>query len=664
MKRTLATTLTAAVPLSALLWLSGAVPLHVAFGAVVLLAFFVTLAGSLALRALHLADLPAAAAWVAGVFASALAVYALVAWGGLLAITAFAVWASLVVGCALLFPERQPGAARLDWRDLAGFALCGLVAVMWCHGIARTPVELAREGKLFAWVDYFVHGGIVSQFGDPLAQRGSIFLVDEPLLLYHYASYMLPAALAGLLDQPGFPLATSFWLPLGVLTMSAGAYALGTELAGATGGILSVAVLTLVPDASNYGLQNGFLSFHFHMVVTPGTNYAAAVFMLSAVLLARRAAGAPWRPLLGSTLLAACAAWFRVQAFAVGFPAWLASAALGTPALRSRRLLLFAGGLAAFCLFVVVFYALTDSDFALPVFLSTVHDYQEPTAYEGVYARMTDSLGGLAVIPGLVLMYAACLGAFFLLYPLVVWLAHRARALRSIDSFPAMLLLAYLALMLTAPIDKHRDSTEFTVRPFVLVYAAVAVWTVCLSWRLIALRWAHADARAWRALLVAAVLAVPFVGQYTAAMGTQPKFRWGGDFYPGEIQPGIVEAGRYLRGHARPGQVFAVRGLDLRWAITDAAVQLVALSGMPAYLSYTSAHMIEAADRGRVAMQRYAALSRLERSPSADAALAELRRLGIAWYVVPDGAGPPWDPARRRAAFVERNVAIYAVSPS
>ena len=87
------TTCQTALPLSALLWLSGAVPAHLAFGAVTLNVFFITFSGFLALRALRLADLPASAAWVAGVFATALVVYALVAWFNLLAIHAFALWA-------------------------------------------------------------------------------------------------------------------------------------------------------------------------------------------------------------------------------------------------------------------------------------------------------------------------------------------------------------------------------------------------------------------------------------------------------------------------------------------------------------------------------------------------------------------------------------------
>ena len=661
MKRTVATTLILAPPLSVLLWLSGAVPLHLALGSVTLFVFFVTFSGFLALRALRLADFPAGAAWVAGVFATSLVVYAMVAWFKLLAVHAFALWAGALAACAIVFPERRPLPARLDRKEMAGLALGGLLTVMWCREIAQAPARLERDNLLYAWIDYFVHGGIISQFGDPLAVRGSVFLADHPPLLYHYATYMLPAALSGLLGEPGLPLATSFWLPLGVLTMCAGAYALGAGLAGPAGALAAVAVLLLVPDASSYGLRNGFLSFHFHTVVTPGANYVIGVFLVSAALLLRWAPGASPRPLLASAALALGALWFRVHVFAVGFPAWLATAALATRTVRARPLLFAGSGLLAFLLFVIVFYAATDSDFALPVFLEAVHEWQEPTPYGASYARLRIEGGDLlGVTVGIALMYLACLGALVVLYPLAVWLAHRARALQPIDVFPAFLIAAYLAMMLTAPIDKHRDSTEFTVRPFVLVYAALAVWTVCLLCRAFALRWPQRARQAWPALLGASLLGVALAWHGSAAIGV-PKFDWGWGFYPKRIDVGLTQAARYLREHGRPGQVFAVRGVGLRWAATDPAIQLISLSGMPAYLSYADAHTMEGSSRGKVALERFAELTRLERAPSAAAALDELRRLGIAWYVATGWSGPPWDPEWRQARFREGNVAIYAV---
>lgn len=661
MKTTVATTLVLAVPLSALLWLSGAVPLPLAFAGVTLIVFFVTFSGCLVLRALRLADLPASAAWVAGVFVSALVVYALVGWFKLLAIHAFALWAAALAACAVVFPERGPRSQRLDRQEIAGLALCGLVTVMWCREIAQAPARLLRDNVLYAWVDYFVHGGIISQFGDALALRGSVFLADQPPLLYHYATYMLPAALAGLLGEAGLPLATSFWLPMGMLTMFAGAYALGAGLAGPAGALASVAVLALVPDAASYGLRNGFLSFHFHAVVTPGADYVIGVFLASALLLQRWAPGASPRPLLASAALALGAFWFRVHVFAVGFPAWLATAALATRAVRARGLLFASGGLLAFVLFVLAFYAVTDSDLALPIFLDVLHDRQEPTAYGGIYWTLLTERGDLiAALVGIPLVYLACLGALVALYPLAVWLAHRARALQGIDLFPAFLLAAYLAIMLTAPIDKHRDSTEFTVRPFVLVYAAVAVWTVCLLCRMFTLRWPQRAPHAWRALLGASLLGVALAWQGAPAVGL-PKFDWGWQFYPIRLDAGLTQAGRFLREHARAGQVFAVRGLELKWAPTDPAVQLISLSGMPAYLSYTHAHTIQGPAQEKLALERYARLARVERAPSLAAALDELRELGIAWYVVIGWSGPPWDPARRQTRFFEHNVAIYAV---
>jgi len=661
MKRTVATTLVIALPLTALLWLSGAVPFHLALGSVTLVVFFVTLSGFLALRAVGLSDLPAPAAWVTGVFASGLAVYALVAVLGLLAATAFAVWASVVVAWAILSRDEESSARPFDWRELVGLALCALVTVMLCRGIAVAPVAVEREGVLYAWTDYFVHGGIISQFGDPFAVRESMFLSDERPLLYHYASYMLPAALAGLLDQPGFPLATSFWLPVGVLTMCAGAYVLGAVLAGSAGGIAAVAILALVPDASTYWLRNGFLSFHFHMLVSPGADHVIGIFLLCAAAVSRWAPGASARPLVASALLALGAVWFRVQVFAAGFPAWFATAAMASPLVRARWRLFWTGVSIAFILFVIAFYTLTDNDYALHIFLEVVHDRQDPTAYTGLYMHTRDVAGQAAAITlGILLMYGASLGALVVLYPAAVWLAHRARALRPVDAFPAFALAAYLLVMLTAPIDKHRDSTEFTVRPFVLVYAAVAIWTVCLLVRTFAARWPRRAVLAWPTLLGATLVAVSLTWHDALAIGL-PKFEWGWDFYPTRVEPGLPQAARYLREHGRPGQVFAVRGLSLKWAATDPALQIISLSGMPAYLSYVSAHIIEGRDRELIALVRYSNLARLDREPDAAAALAGLRKLGIAWYIVPGWQGPPWDRARREATFVERDMAVYAV---
>ena len=257
-----AETLLVAVPLAALLWRSGEVQVQSALAAMAVLVLVVMAAGRLLLRAAGAQDLPAPAAWVLGVFGTAIASYVLIGWFHLVAGTAFAICALLVLGASIAVRVRGAPAASPDPKQLVALALCAALTVLWCREIAQAPQALAREALFSAWADYFIHGGVISSFGDPRAAgRHAMELADFPARAYHYASYMLPAALAAPLDLPGLPLATSVWLPLGFFTMCAGAYALGAALAGPAAGIAALAAIALVPDASNYWLRTAPSAF-------------------------------------------------------------------------------------------------------------------------------------------------------------------------------------------------------------------------------------------------------------------------------------------------------------------------------------------------------------------------------------------------------------------
>jgi len=100
--------------------------------------------------------------------------------------------------------------------------------------------------------------------------------------------------------------------------------------------------------------------------------------------------------------------------------------------------------------------------------------------------------------------------------------------------------------------------------------------------------------------------------------------------------------------------------VKLDWVATDIATELVSLTGMPAYLGRPFIHLSRGGRREQAVRERYAALKRVAGEENAAAAARRLRELGIQWYVVADGAGPRWDPERRRAVFVDRMVAVYA----
>jgi hypothetical protein len=643
--------------LAYLLWSSGAVSPLAALVAMLVVALVVHFTGSLLLRAANASNLPVTAAWVLGVAATSIGVYLLAAVLQVIAATAFAIWSALMVAAAAALRRRPAATAAMTGADLAGLALCAAATVFWCGEMAQVPRVLASEGVLATWVDQFIHGGVISQLGDPRAAgHGIIELAGVPAFFYHYASYALPAALAWPLDLPGLTLATSLWVPLGFFTLCAAAYTLGSALASRAGGLAALGVLTLLPDGASYGLYNRLFGYYWYVIAVPGASYAVATSLLSVALLCYGWTTRNRGLLLVGFCLAAALALIRFHIFLLAFPAWLATAALAVPIVRRRLGLFIGAALAAFGLFVWAFYALfRAAPHGLALYLDVAHNQQHPTLYRGLYAGLTYYYGPAVAVPvGVLLVLLATFSMFTFLYPVSVWLARRSRGLHTIDAMPVVLAALYLLLILTAPVPSHGDATELTQRPFVLVYAVTAIWTACgfVSW--IETRGAWQERRIWLPLVVCAALGVIWVLQ-----GTVRDWRWA---YEYRVAAGLPAAARFVREHGRPGEVLAVQGLKPSLETTDLAVQLASMTGMPAYLSRPYMRVAQGGALERVALQRYGELGRVARETSAPAALARLRGLGVQWYVVAqrDRSGPRWDPQRRHAVFVDDMVAVYS----
>lgn len=640
------------------------------------LAYVVIASGRLLLAAAGGRVSSPAAAWVLGLLASCLAIYVLTAVFPLTAAAAFGVVAAAVVALevALARKVREPPP---DWRALTGFALCIAFTAAWCSGPAGAYEVLRTQDVLPVWSDYFFHSGLISQFGDGRALgRGSIHLADFPPAFYHFGSYAPAAALAGMLDQPGLPLATSAWLPLGFLAMLAGAYALGERLAGVAGGVAALAAVAILPDASNYGLRNGLFSFHWMMLSHPGAPYALGAAFMSLAFLDRWSAERSRAALAASALLAVSIILFRAHVFVLYFPAWFATAAFCCAPQASRKrliaLLLMAalGAAAVGASLGLAQLASTDPDYwrfrgpALGAFLAEMHQAQEPTAYTGIYADLaSEDAPGFTLAAGIVLVVVAALGAFVALLPAAMSLARHFAALRPIDAFPAYLAFCWLLLMLFAPVPWHEDSTNLIFQPFVLVYAAAAVWTLCLLLRSLAARADRVASRLWPAMLAGAALALPAIAAGAETLA-HPKFSWGQKDAAPRLEPGLVQAAAFLRKQAPVGDIFAAAGLTAERALFDLSTELCALSGMPAYLSRPYLEMLKGSPRKAVASARLAALQQVDRETDYGSAMRALQRLGVQWYVVAGKEGPPWDPRRERAAFSAGTTAVYPTRPA
>jgi hypothetical protein len=639
-------------------------------------AYVVMTAGHLLLGAAGKHGRDPSAGFVVGLLAICLAVYALTVVFPITAAFAFGAVAALVIGMRIIFRRRLdaavPAVAAADWRKLAGLALCVAFTYAWCAAPSSAYETLRTQGVLPVWADYFFHGGLISQFGDPRALgHGSIFFAGQSPTFYHFGSYGVAAALAGMLEQPGLPIATSAWLPLGFLAMLAGAYALGERLADSAGGVAALVAVAIIPDASNYGLRNGFFSFQWTISATVGATYALGAAFVSLAFLDRWATERSRAALAASALLALASLIFRVQIFLLYFPAWIAAAAIcGAREGEQRRVIarVMLLGLAAgavVCFLTVDHLLASDPGFwrfqggALEGFLRSVHTDQEPTAYTGLYAYLQSANApAITLMAGIMLAIVAALGVFVILFPAACLLAHEKRVLKPIDALCGLLSYCWLLLMLFAPVLFNGDSTDLIHRPFVLLYAAMAIWTVCLVLRVATLRLDRV--RAWQALLLAAILALPAIASDAPGM-MHPKFRWGERFVSMPIPPGLVEAASIMRKHATAGDIFAVAGMSAAYAAIDVPLQVCALSGMPAYLSRPFLEMSKDGPRARVAAARLAELHAVDDAADYGAAMQRLRAIDVRWYLVTDNRAPRWDPARKRAAFVARSVALYDV---
>ena len=644
-------------------------PLPLVLACTAVFCYVVITCGGLLLRAAHASQLPPVAAWPLGVTATGLALLVLVTLLPVTAAAAFALWAAMIIALDIATARLRKHEPAPDRADLVSLVLCCAFTAVWCKDVATVPVTLANSGRLPAWIDYFLHAGVISQFGDVRAiGRGAIWLADTPGFLYHYASYMLPAAFASPLDQPGLPLATSLWVPIGFLSLAAAAYTLGAALAGAAGGVAALAALFLMPDASNFGLRNGFFSFHWSLVAIPTTSYALGTSLLAVVFLHRWIATRSQIAFAGSAALVGATLLFRMHVFILLFPAWLGVVAMASRTVQQRRtlFLILAGAFAVGAVLALRFAHLPpemssiyDEGRALERFLYQVHRGNEPTGYQGLYQRILTQFGeSVGFTAGVLLVYPACLGVFIILYPLALSLLRGRLQLGSVDGFPLALLVAYAALMLLAPIPAHHDPTEFTHRPFVLLYALVAVWTAASLVRWLSGQGGH-GVRLWQTLVVGTTLALPLIWTNAAPMA-RPKFNWGRPLAAHAVPRDLLAAADILRVRARPGDTFATSGLSSgRVPVVDAPTELVALTGVPTYLARLWIHEALGGATRIAAMRRYFALGEVAQAQDRESAMQKLRDLRVRWYVVTNPGEPAWDTQRSRATWARGAVAIY-----
>ena len=567
------------------------------------------------------------------------------------AIPALICVALLVAGLYIAARLRSPRFAPLAvvksslWFDLSVVITVSLLATLWSRqGI--TALRAAESTGVFpAWNDFFAHAAQIEYVKDyPIFERKSLHVAGAPQLFYHRASYTSAAAFAALAGRSTLETTMCFWLPLGVVLLGMSVYGFSSALAGRWAGAAAVAALFLLPDASMYGLKNGFFSFHWLVGISTSLAYGSSVVLMGLGLFVVAVSNA--RPALvgWSFALAATSVLFKVQIaapslplFGVLFLMWwqpvipwhrlalvvtLAIAAIGTMALLEH---------------IPLAPHFFSGHYELPRFFDVVHGHASPDS-SALYVKWTANLASWSknLVGGGFLLVAA----FGLLLPVVIALGlmgsvpGRPWLIRVI---PFAMIGTYLITIYFLPTAGYGDLTEFGHRPFVLVYT-VLVGVLAAELTLLI---DHYRLRAGRATFVAAALtallalvALRFDWKVSARL-QHSSMPWGVSFSSTPIPRDLLASTRFIREQANNGDCVLSADGDPRGLV-------VALTERRGAIAFGEGLRLLGGRLGEVAALRVKLVAQLPEVRTYAQLENLMRQHDIQWLLLRPGEMPAW----------------------
>ncbi|WP_044559021.1 hypothetical protein [Azospirillum sp. B4] len=577
--------------------------------------------------------------------------------------SAFMAWSAMVIAWIIVRRESRTALPPVPWSDVFTALVWAIVVAFFCRHIAAALPTLTETLVLPSWVDYFAHGTVVASFGAPLAAGGGDLIVPgAPRYFYHYAPFMLPAALGQVTGLPALGLATAVLLPLGLFVGLCGLFGLAAEMGGMGVAFIALGLMLLVPDASHYGLRNGLLGFDWLVFTAPGSAYAIGTAAVAYLCLLKWCRGGGARPLALAVLLTFMLIAIRAHMFLLWAPAMAGTVAWRLlPAPWPWRMVVFGLALASLLTVALVFGWLGQG---LLTWTAATR-YADALYNNGpeAVAAWVHALGdGWRTLAGGLMALPAALGAWLVAAVLALVLVTRGKRFQAEDLPPVLLCVTYVLLVFWAPMAMNNNVSEYKQRHFVLLYAIVALWTTVRM----------AEAGGWGTWINrlgpgrgAAAVAVTVVLALTFLHGTDPArpsaaLGWASAFFHTRVQPGIPEAAGYLRDHATPGDRMLIGGHGANGALDGPAMQLVALTGIPCHVARIDQMLTtRTPEVVAVVRQRMADQAAVDHAGDRQAAAALLRQRGIRWYIVAAPDMPAWDGSGAAATFHRGEVFVY-----
>ena len=549
--------------------------------------------------------------------------------------------------------------------DLCVPAVLFALVAFWSADLARTLPTLKATNNLNAWSDYYIHATEISQLGSAFsAGRGSILLVGESIPFYHYAFLGVSAILAGLVDIPPLGLATAFLTPYGIFIMVCGAYIWGTLLVSRTTGILCALLVLFLPDASTYGFRNGFFSFHWLLVTSPGTGYAVGIVLTTCSLLyishVERERSASFLAI--ATLITVL--FFRIHIFLLYLPAILATIVFETESSRHYRrgIICLVIGLSAISILILLLIPSAQNSWLdyshVGDFLRFIHLNQDPTGYSEIAKWITNHTSPFfAMLLGIAFVPVMALGALILVYPAVSVLCKTRSRPSYLAKLPIFLLISFIVMILITPSIPSGDITDLKHRSFPLLYVVFLLWSIVSISRFVLERLKSHSAflkLALPAFIVGAV-GISFI---STTPPWSPIFGWGKSFYGTAVNKDLVLAALFVRARRGPTDVVALLPTEPKSTLSDRGTIFASLADTPIFLARYPMQKLHGRHRSLIADERMEFLNAIDLRNHHCDSFRMLAKRGITWLVTYDVSKPVGFPE----SFRSNDVSVYDIA--
>jgi hypothetical protein len=541
------------------------------------------------------------------------------------------------------------GNIQAELGSLVCVLFASIVATLWVND--QQPMLRTDQGGLSVftvWLDVFIHGRVISSFAQAhgLGSLSDIKLAGVPAVAYHFASYMMPAALDGLTTTTALDSYAAFQLPFGILLVGLAAYVLPAVVLRTTWpAVAASAALIALPDAYEQGFGIRYLSFQFMTQVNLGMLYGIAciamawLFMIDACR-RERLVGV----VVAFVLLAVCTS-YKAHLFVANalilmlYPCayfgrfrwrWRGCAALALTVLfvavvmlsqlspRVPTLRISGSGFKPYA--DILFGGFADG------WLKSLFHW---LYFEHHFPRVVD--GAIAAS----LIVVASFGVWLVLTPLGLWKARRSLA-PGAASFVVLIVVNYMAMSLFMALDDRGigSQEEFVNRPHAWAFFIVVVFGAATLALVVSNARSMSRRRIWVFSSAVAVLLILSVLHFSRNLQTVPEWPAYGTYAEFNGVPTcLIRSAQYVHDHARIDDVMQDSQFD------------------PGFIASAIAERQAFVIRGTfgggaaIATSRAARLETIQSSSDSDALTVWATANKIRWYLSRPEDGDRWNDA-------------------